>query len=339
MSRQTRKIGEATVSAIGYGAMGISTAYGSVLPDEERMKVLDAVFESGCTHWDTADVYGDSEELIGKWLKKSGKRHEIFLATKFGMVLGEPLPDGRRVCGDSEYAVKKLDESLAKLGVDHVDLWYLHRADKTVPIEHTVAAMAEQARAGKVKYLGLSEVSADTLRRAHAVHPITALQVEYSAFTLDIEDDNTGLLKTARELGVKIVAYSPVGRGLLTGAIKSPDDLEATDGRRHLPRFSKENFPNVLKIVDSIKAIADKHEATPGQVALAWLLAQGDDVLPIPGSTKPTNIIENMAAQDVKLCAEEIEEIRTLAIDADSAIGPRYPAALAALLLGDTPLL
>ncbi|KAI1782971.1 Aldo/keto reductase [Ganoderma leucocontextum] len=325
-----RKIGEAAMSAIGYGAMGISTAYGSVLPDEERMKVRRAL-PSGCTHWDTADVYGDSEELIGKWLKKSGKRNGIFLATKFGMVLGEPPLDGRRVCGDREYAAKKLNESLRKLGVEHMDLWYLHRADKTVPIERTVPAMAEQVRqAGKVKYLGLSEVSADTLRHAHpGVNPITALEVEYSAFTMDIDDDKTGLLKTACELGVKVVAYSPVGRGLLTGAMVRM--VRRTGGGIILPRFSEENFPNVLKVVDSIKAIADKHSATPGQVALAWLLAQGNDVLPIPGSTKPANIKENMAAQDVELSAEEVEEVRMLAVDADNTIGLRYPPGLAAL--------
>ncbi|TFK79374.1 Aldo/keto reductase [Polyporus arcularius HHB13444] len=332
----TRKLGDATVSAIGYGAMGISTAYGTVLPDEERLKILDALYETGCTHWDTANVYGDSEVLLGKWFKKTGKRNDIFLATKFGMC-NPALPDGRLVCGDPEYATTSLEKSLDRLGVDKVDLWYLHRADQTVPIEKTVAAMAEQVKAGKVRYLGLSEVSAATLRRAHAVHPITALQVEYSPFSYDIEKPEYDLLRTARELGVKIVAYSPVGRGLLTGRFRSPDDLEENDRRRILPRFSAENFPNVLKIVDGIKAIADKHGATPGQVAIAWVLAQGDDILPIPGSTKIANIKENMDASAIKLAKEEVEQIRKLAVEADKAIGTRYPAPLLALTMADTP--
>ncbi|RPD52412.1 Aldo/keto reductase [Lentinus tigrinus ALCF2SS1-7] len=307
MSTPTRKIGDYVVYPIGYGAMGIAGVYTSKFSDDERLKVLDAVYDNGCTHWDTADVYGDSEYIIGKWLKKTGKRNEIFLATKFGMIRGQPLPDGRH-------------ESLAKLGVDYVDLWYYHRTDRTVPIDLTVAAMAEQVKLGKVKFLGLSEVSADTLRRAHAVHPITALQVEYSSFTLDIEDPKTALLQTARELGVKIVCYSPVGRGLLTGKICN-------------------NFPNIINVVNSIKTIADKHGATPRQVTLAWILAQGDDFFPIPGSTKVANIKENMDAQNVKLTPEEVTEIREIAVaaDATTGIGPRYPPAFAALVMADTP--
>ncbi|KAI0765200.1 Aldo/keto reductase [Fomes fomentarius] len=335
MAAPTRKIGDSEVSSIGYGAMGIAAYYDTVLPDEERLKVLDGVYESGCTHWDTADVYADSEQLIGKWFKKTGKRNEIFLATKFGFIIGEPRPDGRRLCGEPDYVSEALERSLSNLGVDYIDLWYLHRTDQTVPIERTIAAMAEQVKAGKVKYLGLSEVSAETLRRAHAVHPISALQVEYSPFTLDVEDPEHAVLKTARELGVKIVAYSPVGRGLLTGKYSSPDDLEPTDQRRYLPRFSQENFPKVLKIVDGIKTIAEKHNATPGQIALAWVLAQGDDVLPIPGSTKLANVKENMGARHLKLTVEEVEQIRELAVAMEGT--PRYPAIGAALLLGNTP--
>ncbi|KAM5541768.1 hypothetical protein V8D89_004497 [Ganoderma adspersum] len=336
MVAPTRKIGDAEFSTIGYGAMGLSAFYETPLPDEERFKVLDSVLESGYTHIDTADVYGDSEELIGKWLQKSGKRNDIFLATKFGMALGGPLPDGRHVCGDPEYVATAIDRSLKLLQTDHVDLWYLHRADQTVPIERTVAAMAEQVKAGKVKYLGLSEVSAATLRRAHAVHPIAAVQVEYSPFTLDIEDDKHAVLKTARELGIKVVAYSPVGRGLLTGRYTSQDQLEATDLRRYLPRFSTENFPKVLKIVDVIKAVAGKHNATPGQVSIAWLLAQGDDILPIPGSSKPANIKENIGAVNVTLTPEEVQQIRQAAVSADE-IGLRYPEAYMALVMADTP--
>ncbi|EJF61113.1 Aldo/keto reductase [Dichomitus squalens LYAD-421 SS1] len=335
----TRKLGRADVTPIGFGAMGLSAFYGTPLPDEERLKALDAVLENGYNHIDTADVYGDNEALIGKWLQKNGKRKEIFLATKFGgLVAGQPFPNGRLVCGDPEYVAKAIDRSLQQLGTDYIDLWYLHRADPTVPIERTVAAMAEQVKAGKVKYLGLSEVTADTLRRAHAVHPIAALQVEYSPFALDIEGEKYGaILKTARELGVKIVAYSPVGRGVLAGKYRSPDDLPEDDSRRYLPRFSAENFPKVLQAVDVVKGIAAKHGATPGQVSLAWLLAQGDDILPIPGSTKPANIKENIEAVNVKLTAEEVEQIRQAAVNADQADVPRYPPSFQAFLMADTP--
>ncbi|KAI0360364.1 Aldo/keto reductase [Trametes cingulata] len=330
MVATTRKIGDAEVSAIGFGAMGIAMG----LPEEERMKVLDAVYESGCTHWDTADAYGDSEVSIGNWLKKSGKRNEIFLATKFGLAAGIK---GRMVCGDPDYVPKAIDRSLQRLGVDYVDLWYLHRADSTVPIELTVGAMAEQVKAGKVKYLGLSEVSASTLRRAHAVHPIAAIQVEYSPFRLDIEHEEIDLLRTARELGVAVVAFSPLGQGLLTGRIRSPDDLAKDDPRHMLPRFSKENFPNILKIVEGIESIAKKHNATAGQVTLAWLLAQGNDILPIPGTTKISNLQENMASLKVQLAPEEVAEIRKLAVAAEKTVGPRYPPQWQALSLGDTP--
>jgi len=223
MSLPTRKIGDTAVSSIGYGAMGISAAYGKIDSDEERFKVLDAAHAKGCTFWDTADVYADSEELIGNWFKRTGKRKDIFLATKFGC----RFETGRlMIDGSPEYVKQAFEKSLSRLAVDYVDLYYLHRADKTVPIEYTIAAMADLVKTGKVKYLGLSECSAATLRRAHAIHPISAIQVEYSPFTLDIEDEKVGLLKAARELGIAIVAYSPLGRGLLTGQFKSPDDFE-----------------------------------------------------------------------------------------------------------------
>ncbi|KAI8986631.1 Aldo/keto reductase [Trametes punicea] len=335
MSLPTRKIGNSEVSAIGYGAMGIAAFYGKPLPDEERFKVLDAVYENGCKFWDTADRYADSEELIGKWFKRTGKRDEIFLATKFGIVSD---PD-RAVNGTPEYAVKALNASLKRLGTDHVDLWYLHRADPQVPIELTIRAMAEQVKAGKVKYIGLSEVSEKTLRRAHAVHPISALQVEYSPFTLDIEDPKIGLLKAARELGITIIAYAPLGRGLVTGRYKSPEDFEEGDFRRQVPRYSKENFPNILKLVDGLKRIGEKYNITPGQVSLAWILAQGEDVIPIPGTTKIPNLKENLDALKVKLSPEDIKEVRKIAIEADVAKGPRYPPRLFSVLFADTPLL
>ncbi|GBE89155.1 Aldo-keto reductase yakc [NADP(+)] [Sparassis crispa] len=283
--------------------------------------------------WDTANVYQDSEVLLGKWFKRTGKRNEIFLATKFGVFNS----GGRTINGDPEYVHQAFETSLKRLGVDKVELYYLHRPDPTVPIERTVGAMAELVKAGKVKYLGLSECSADTLRRAHAVHPISALQVEYSPFTLDIEDEKIGLLKTARELGVTIIAYSPLGRGLITGKYRSPDDFDEDDARRKVPRYSKENFPNILKLADGLKRIGDRHGATAGQVSLAWLLAQGPDVIPIPGTTKIPSLKENLDAAKLTLTREEVQEVRDIAKVANAANGPRYRPALEAVLFADTP--
>ncbi|KAF8186450.1 Aldo/keto reductase [Mycena galopus ATCC 62051] len=345
MSFPTRKIGGANVSAIGFGAMGIAGTYGAVGDDEERFKVLDAAYNSGCTMWDTADVYRDSEELLSKWylsreafppiimnmesrFKRTGKRNEIFLATKFGFV----AMSGRAIDGTPEYARKALEKSLSTLGVDFIDLYYLHRADSLVPIEHTVRAMAEFVKEGKVKYLGLSEVSAATLRRAHAVHPISAVQVEYSPFTLDIEDPKIALLETCRELGVAIVAYSPLGRGVLSGLYRSPDDLEPDDFRRRIPRYNETNFPNILKIADGLADIGKKYNASSSQVALAWLLAQGSDIIPIPGTKK-------IKALKVTLSSEDVAAIRKIAADADAQQGERYPPGLANLLFVDTPVL
>ncbi|THH00720.1 hypothetical protein EW026_g1867 [Hermanssonia centrifuga] len=314
MSLPTRKIGNTDVTAIGFGAMGLGTisSYGPTTSMEERLALLDAVYESGCTNWDTADVYGECEDVLGTWFKRSGKRNEIFLATKFGFVFRETMG----IDGSAEYVKAAFSKSLQRLGVDTIDLYYLHRPDPTVPIEITVGAMAEFVKAGKVKYLGLSECSAQTLRRAHAVHPISALQIEYSPFILDIEDEKVGLLKAARELGVAIVAYSPLGRGLLTGSIKSPGDFPEGDFRGIVPRFSKENFPNILKIVEGLKAIGDRHGATSGQVSLAWLLAQGD-VIPIPGTKKIKYLKENVGALKLKLTEKDVAEIRAIAEAAD----------------------
>jgi len=318
MSLPTRKIGKSQVTAIGFGTMGLSAFYGSPGSDEERLEFLDALYASGCTFWDTADRYGDSEDLLSKWFKKSGKRDEIFLATKFGVT-----PKG--INGTPEYCKEAFEKSLQRLGVDSVDLYYLHRADKNVPIEKTVGAMAEFVRAGKVKYLGLSECSAETLRRAHAVHPISAFQVEYSPFTLDIEDENVGLLKTCRELGITVIAYSPLGRGLITGQYKSPDDFEDGDFRRSVARYSKENFPRILQLADGLKQIGEKHNATAGQVALAWLLAQGEDIIPIPGTRKTKYLKENLGALKVNLTPADLQQVRVEAQNADAAQGDRYP--------------
>ncbi|KAF7373930.1 Aldo/keto reductase [Mycena sanguinolenta] len=332
MSTPTRKIGNSTFPGIGFGAMGIAAFYGAVESDEERFKVLDAAHAAGCTFWDTADVYNDSEELIGKWFKRTGKRADIFLCSKFG------ITPSLSSDGSPEYVKKATESSLKKLGVDYIDLYYLHRADSNTPIEHTVAAMAEFVKAGKVKHLGLSEVSADTLRRAHAVHPIAAVQVEYSPFTLDIEDPKIGLLAAARELGVKIVAYSPLGRGLLTAQYKSPDDFEDGDFRKAIPRYSAENFPNILKIADGLKSIGAKHDgATAGQVAIAWVLAQGEDIIPIPGTKKIKYLEENIAAGKLKLSAQDIQAVRDVAAQADATQGDRYPGVMVSSLFADTP--
>ncbi|KAJ3573407.1 hypothetical protein NP233_g2449 [Leucocoprinus birnbaumii] len=318
-SMPTRKIGNDDVAELGLGLMGLSAFYGQVESDEERFKFLDTAVEDGWTNWDSSDIYGDNEDLIGKWFKRTGNRDKIFLATKFGIVI--TAAGTRRIDGTPET----------------IDLYYVHRADASTPIEKTVGAMAELVKEGKIRYLGLSEVSAATLRRAHAVHPIAAVQVEYSPFTLDIEDDKIALLKTCRELGVAVVAYSPLGRGLLTGQYRSPDDFEEGDFRKTVPRFSKENFPKVLQIADGIAEIAKKYNATAGQLALAWVLAQGKDIVPIPGTKKIKYLKENLAAIHIKLTPEDDREIRKLAQSAE--IGERYPPQQLATLFTDTAAL
>ncbi|KAI0063908.1 Aldo/keto reductase [Artomyces pyxidatus] len=327
----TRRIGDTDVTAIGYGAMGIAGFYGDPLPDEERLKILDAVYEAGCTNWDTADMYMDSEDLIGKWFKRTGKRDEIFLATKFGI----GSPSGKPVDGSPEYVRQAFEKSVRRLGVEKVDLYYLHRPDVTVPIEVTVGAMAELVKEGRVKYLGLSEVSASTLRRAHAVHPISAIQVEYSPFTLDIEAN--AVLQTARELGVAIIAYSPLGRGLLTGKYKGPEDFAEDDFRRMVPRYSKQNFPKILKLADDLETVGTRHGASSGQVTLAWLLAQGPDVIPIPGTRNVKYLKENLGALSVQLTSEDVQEVRRIAEEANNFEGARYPPGFQELLYADTP--
>ncbi|KIP05920.1 hypothetical protein PHLGIDRAFT_24831 [Phlebiopsis gigantea 11061_1 CR5-6] len=312
MSFPTRKIGSTDVSAIGYGCMGLSGNYGPVGTDEERFKVLDAAHEKGCRLWDSADMYGDSEDLIGKWFRRTGKRDDIFLATKFGFVSGD-RSKGIRISGTPEYAQEALNKSLKRLGVPQIDLWYLHRPDANVPIEITIGAMAEAVRAGKVKYIGISECSLETLKRAHAVHPIAAVQFSYAAFTLDIE--RAGILQACKDLGITVVAFGPLGQGLLTGTITSRDSLADTDMRKFIPfpRFQEENLKVTQKLVQTLADIGLKHEASPAQVALAWLLAQGDHVIPIPGTTKITRLEENLGAVKVPLSAAEIQQIREAA--------------------------
>jgi len=313
--------------------MGLSSFYGETASDEERFKVLDRAYELGQTNWDSADIYGDSEELIGKWFSRTGKRDEIFLATKFA---NKSEGGKRSVDSSPEYLKQAVEKSLKRLGIKTIDLYYCHRVDKKTPIEKTVQAMAELKKEGKIKYLGLSEVSSETLRRAHKVHPISAVQIEYSPFAIDIENPQINLLKTARELGVAIVAYSPLGRGFVTGSYRSPDDFEKGDFRRNLPRFSAENFPKNLKLTDGIVAIAKKKGISAGQLTLAWLLAQGDDIIPIPGTKKIKYVEENLGALDVKLSKEEEKEVRDL-VEKAEVHGTRYSEAALGHLFADTP--
>ncbi|KAF5316720.1 hypothetical protein D9619_006564 [Psilocybe cf. subviscida] len=272
---------------------------------------LDEV-ELGCTNWDTADMYGDNEDLVGKWFKYSGKRDKIFLATKFGVT-----PTG--INNAPEYIRSAVEKSLKRLGVDQIDLYYAHRADNNVPIEQTVSEMAKLVKEGKVRYLGLSEVSEAALRRAHAVHPIAALQVEYSPFFLDIEEPKIGLLKACEELGVAVIAYSPLGRGMLTGTYKSNDDIPEDDWRKVVPKFSNENFPNILKLVSTLEGIGKKHNATAGQITLAWLLTRSPSVISIPGTKKIKYLKENLDALSIKLTDEEIKEIKGVADEANTS--------------------
>ncbi|KAK9458652.1 NADP-dependent oxidoreductase domain-containing protein [Lipomyces oligophaga] len=315
------------VSAIGFGAMGMSAFYGTKdrLSDQECFQVFDKALELGVTFFDTARIYGSNEDLIGRWLKTSGKRDQIFLATKWGV-----HPDTFKSDGTAEYCKASIEESLTKLGVPYVDLFYQHRIDTTTPIEHSVRAMAELVKEGKVKHIGLSECSAATLRRAHKVHPITAIQIEFSPFALDAE--HNGLMAAAKELGVAVVAYSPLSRGFLTGAIRSPDDLPPNDFRRSSPRFSAENFPANLKLLDQLQEIADKKGISIGQLTLAWEISEG--AFPIPGTTKISRLEENVAGAEVKLTDEEVAVV-TKFIESAEIKGDRYPNMTG--LYADTP--
>ncbi|TVY28387.1 Aldo-keto reductase [NADP(+)] [Lachnellula hyalina] len=330
----TRKLGKngPQVVAEGFGLMGLSAFYGKPEADEERFKVLDRALELGQTNWDSADMYMDSEDLLGKWFKRTGKRDQIFLATKFA---NKNVGGAFTVDSSPEYAKQACATSLKRLGVEQIDLYYCHRVQHEVPIEKTVQAMVELKNEGKIKYLGLSEVSSETLRRACKVHHIDAVQIEYSPFALDIEHPSVQLLKTCRELGVAIVAYSPLGRGFLTGAYRSPADFEEGDFRTFAPRFSAENFPKNLKLVDGISAIAKKKNCTPGQLTLAWLLAQGDDIIPIPGTKKIKYLEENLGALNVKLSESEEKEFRA-EVEKAEVHGTRYPEMMMAGLFADT---
>jgi aryl-alcohol dehydrogenase-like predicted oxidoreductase len=316
-SLPTRALGRTglTVSAQGLGCMGMSFAYGT--PDAaEATATIDRALELGITLLDTADIYGfgENEQLVGKAI--AGRRDNVVLATKFGIYIDPDGRDSRSVRGDPEYVRQACDASLGRLGVDHIDLYYQHRPDTGVPIEETVGAMADLVTAGKVRHLGLSEASAGTVRRAAAVHPIAALQTEWSLFSRDIEAE---IVPTCRELGVGLVPYSPLGRGLLTGTVSSLDELQGDDFRRTQPRFQGDNLERNLELVAVVREIAAGHDATPGQVALAWLQAQGDDVVPIPGTKRRTYLEENVAALDLELSADDVARLEGL-----TPVGPRY---------------
>ncbi len=322
MDRRTLGSGDAAleVTAMGLGCMGMSEFYGST-DEDEAIATIHRALDLGVDFIDTADMYGPftNELLVGRAI--AHRRDEVVLATKFGNVRGT---DGERlgVRGDPEYVREACDASLKRLGVDHIDLYYQHRVDPDTPIEETVGAMAELVQQGKVRHLGLSEAAPETIRRAHETHPITALQTEYSLWTRDPEDN--GVFATVRELGIGFVAYSPLGRGFLTGEIQTIDDLEEDDFRRNNPRFQGENFERNFELVERVKEIAAQKGCTAGQLALAWVLAQGDDIVPIPGTKHPRYVEQNVGALEVELTEEELARIDEAA-PLGAASGDRYP--------------
>jgi aryl-alcohol dehydrogenase-like predicted oxidoreductase len=328
----TRKLGSLEVSELGLGCMGMSAFYGSTDEDEAIATIHRAV-ELGINFLDTAQLYGPltNEELVGRAIK--GRRDEYVIATKFARRMDDATPGDMSTVGpldgSADHVRSSIDGSLRRLGTDRIDLFYQHRVDPNVEIEETVGAMAELVQQGKVRYIGLSEAAPDTIRRAHAVHPITAVQTEYSMWTRDPEEN--GVLATCRELGIGYVAYSPLGRGFLSGRFKSPDELDENDFRRSGPRFTGENLEANLKLADKVAEIAEEKRVTPAQLALAWVLAQGEDIVPIPGTKRRTYLEQNAAAVDVRLTDEDLKRIEA---ELPPVAGDRYnEAGMAAINL------
>ncbi|HUA38268.1 MAG TPA: aldo/keto reductase [Candidatus Sulfopaludibacter sp.] len=319
---KTRQLGRQgpVVSILGLGCMGMSEFYGP-RDDRESIATIHRALDLGVTLLDTADAYGPylNEELVGRAIQ--GRREGVVIATKFGIVRDANRPNVRSVSGKPDYVRSSCEGSLRRLKVETIDLYYQHRVDPNTPIEDTIGAMAQLVKEGKVRYLGLSEAGARTLRRAHAVHPITALQNEYSLWTRDPEDE---MLPLCRALGVGLVAYSPLGRGFLTGRFKTFDNLPADDYRRHSPRFQGENFQRNLNLLKCIEQLAAKKHCTPSQLALAWVLAQGDDIVPIPGTKQRKYLEENVAAINIKLTGDDLKHVAEVA-PVGVAAGPRYP--------------